>query len=158
MASSRLEIKSLNKSMDIKITSVASDETIGPLNQFFTKLEDALNGYFRDKVYVGIDLFIIVIVSVDEDEENNLKWGKKHNASGSFINPFSKERTKYFSVAVHYPVEAVLQQDESQLRIGLCDAIAARLASTEVKVPKGFDLQHFVSEASMALEIYKSAH
>ncbi|MQA37924.1 hypothetical protein [Rugamonas aquatica] len=141
--------------MKIKISSVASEETIIPLNRFYTKLEDSLNNYFSKNPSELV--FMFVIVSVYDDKDENYKSCKGHNKSGKVTDPFSKEKFEYFSIAVPYEPRKVLALTEAELREDLCGEMICSLSNTSVKTPKGFDFDHFVSEVRLALEIYKRA-
>lgn len=143
--------------MHIKISSVASSETIVPLNNFYVPLEKSLNARFSSESFGKLDWFMLVIVAVYDEEERNKPLCEKHNKSGSFADPLTKQRHRYMSVAMQIPASKVLSLDEAELQVELCDRLASELLSTSVKVPKGFEFERFVAEAKTALEIYKSA-
>lgn len=141
--------------MIIKISSVANEFTISPLNNVYTALEDRLNVYMGDESFGPVSQFTIVIVAVHDDVIANYAYCRKNNKTGSFIHPFNKERISYLSIAVPYAPSKVLSLNDTSLREDLCDEIIRAIVKKEIKIPKGFDFDRFSEKIKLGLEKYK---
>jgi hypothetical protein len=143
--------------MKIKLTTISSEEAGEILGEFCIELEKALNGYCGAKEYGPLNMFVIGIIAVDDDVQENLKFGRTSNASGTTTHPFTREKQKYFSIAVYYSPTKIVELRRQQLKVALCGAIMEELTTTSVKVPKGFELDELVGDIRIAMEIYKVA-
>ena len=141
--------------MRVKITSICSEETLRPLNAFYTKLEDAVNDYLRDMSFGDIGLLMISIVSAFDDESENCKFADTENKIGSFVDPFTKVRVKFITLGLAYPPSRVVLASASELRENLCNAILNRLMGETMAKSKKFDFPAFAQEFKIAVEIYK---
>jgi len=141
--------------MRIKITSICSEQTLRPLNAFYTKLEDALNAYMGGMSFGSIDLFMISIVSAFDDNDENCKFSAAENKTGSFVDPFTKDKIKFITIGLAYPPSKVLLLSELELRQDLCDEILSRFMREPIPGSGKFDLENFLKEFKVAIEIYK---
>lgn len=141
--------------MQFRITSVTSEETGALLREVAVKVEDCLNASLSDgKFGEGVDQFIIVAISVDDEAEQNARWSGAHNKTGRFKNRFTGETIRYISSAVLLPSSSVISKAPHALLSYLCAETIERLKSSPKRVPKGFDYVSCAMAVSKALEVY----
>jgi hypothetical protein len=150
-------IKFLSESYNMKIrfTSIAWEEVSEQLSKVMVHLEKHFNTAFSDLSY-GADVtqFTVVAIAVDSvmDSNQNEKFVKRHNKSGSYKHPLTGDKVKYISFALGYRHENLEGKDESELRRIFCTNLYNRMEAPFIKIPKGFDYQKFSSEMKFALE------
>lgn len=141
--------------MKFRVTSVASGETGTLLCEATVKVEDWLNACLGDGNFgEGVDQFIIVAISVDDESEENIHWSKAHDKTGKYKNPFTGELARFISSAVLLPPSLVSRKTHSALLSYFCSGTIERLKSRPKRVPKGFDYMRCASAVSKALEVF----
>ena len=143
--------------MHLTVTCVATDETVMALNRFSNTIETAINPSLAQVSYGTIGRFMLVIVSVEEDAEENLRFCEKHNKSGAYTHPFTKEKVKYFSLAVPFNPKEIVSLAEDNLRKRLISEMIEVMAKPAVKVPKGFDYDGLAKKLTLDLQILGAA-
>jgi len=138
-----------------RFTSVATEQTSEVLAKASTRLEDWLNAAIGDADFGGgVDQFVLVAVSVDDDHEENLRFASAHDKSGRYTNPFTGERTSYVSKAVLLAPSAVIGKPPAAVLAALSASAVAALALRPSRLPKDFDYARCAKAVSMALEAY----
>jgi hypothetical protein len=149
-----LEIKYLSEYMHITVTSVSSQETNQKLNKFSVHLEESLNDSLKDEDFGPISRFMFVVVSVFDDKEKNDFFLKKHNKSGTYTHPVTKEKVRYFSIAIPYSPTKILGSSEMELRKDLCAEIIHCIENRQVTIPKGVEYDRFAVKTKLAFANY----
>ena len=141
--------------MKFRVTSVTDEESGALLRDATVAMEDWLNASLNDgKFGDGVDQFVVVVIAVDSDPEENLRWAKSHDKTGKYKNPFTGEGVRYISSAVVLPPSKVKELGEESILSFLCAATICRLASRPKRVPKGFDYERCAKAVSLALQVY----
>lgn len=138
--------------MLFRVTSVAAEETGALLRYSTVRIEDCLNEFLRNENFgEGVDQFILVFISVDDKANENSRWGKSHDKTGSYTNPSNGEKVRYISSAVLVPPESFVGKGPAALLSYVCSSAIARLVMRPKRVPKGFDYGRCSAAVSMAL-------
>ncbi len=137
--------------MKIRFTSIAWTEVSSRLSNVLVSLEFLANNLFAEKDYgAGVAQFVAVAVAIGEQEENE-KFSKPHNKSGSNKHPVTGEVIKFISFALQFTQEEVENKNEAVLKKLFCDALFYRLDHPEIRIPKGFNYEGFSSDMKTAI-------
>ena len=140
--------------MHLTVTSVATNETFMALNRFCNAVEAAINPSLAQENYGPIERFMLVIVAVEEVPEENLKFCAKHNKAGAYSHPFTKDKVKYFSLAVPFNPKDVVSVSTNNLWKSLIAEMIRVVANPVVKIPKGFDYERLAKKLLLDFEIF----
>ena len=141
--------------MRFRVTSVASEGAGHLLNEATVRIEDWLNACLADGNFGdGVDQFMIVAVSVDDDDNENARWSQAHDTTGKRKNQFTGESVRFISSAVPLPYSSVTSMAKADLLSHLCVGIIERLKVRPKRVPKGFDYSRCSAAVSKALAVY----
>lgn len=139
--------------MKIRITSVADEDATTAVREPINAIANSLNLNFVDHFYGAVNQFTVVVVAVDSDPYENDRFCTAHNKFGTLKNPFTAEKIKYLSIALAFDPVLLCKWSESEIRKEICSAILLRLRNFEMRIPKGFDFEKFVSDIDTPLEI-----
>lgn len=98
-----------------------------------------------------IDMFAIVIVSVDDDADENERFAKGQRRLATARTPFTGEPVHYLSVAVTISPLSLAQHDDLALPGYIASQIAAVLAVRPGRIPRGLDYPRLSISVSAAL-------
>jgi hypothetical protein len=138
-----------------QVTSITAEEVAPYVRDVTVKLREWLNASMSDGDFGGhLDQVTMVIVSVEDEPEQNERWAKSHRGLGRPKNPFTGETYTELSFAVAIPPSKFDGADlEKALRVASSAAIQTVLDRPK-RVPKGFDYERFAKGLSAALNVY----
>ena len=141
--------------MKFRVTSVTDEESGALLRDATVAMEDWLNASLSDGNFgEEVDQFIVVVIAVDSDPEENSRWAKSHDKTGKYKNPFTGEGVRFISSAIVLPPSKVQELGQESILSFLCAATIRRLALRPKRVPKGFDYERCSKAVSLALQVY----
>ena len=141
--------------MKFRVTSVTDEESGALLRDATVAMEDWLNASLSDGNFgEEVDQFIVVVIAVDNDPEENSRWAKSHDKTGKYKNPFTGEGVRFISSAIVLPPSKVQELGQESILSFLCAATIRRLALRPKRVPKGFDYERCSKAVSLALQVY----
>lgn len=140
--------------MHIKITSIATAE-VGPLlGRVSVAMEDALNPLFERESYSDIEQFMLVIVAVDSDVNENSRFVAAHNKIRNFRNPATLARFKSMSFSLSFDPAYIESKSESQMRRLVSLGLLAKLDNPGMKIPVKFNYVRFVADLRRVITTY----
>lgn len=143
--------------MKITLSSTAWEDVGKTFSDMSASLKTELSASFSEAFY-GADVaeFQAVLIAVDSAvcSNQNEKFAKDANRSGSFKHPLTGERIKYISFAIEYRHEDLEGKDEFALRKTFCTDLFKRLDIPAIKIPTGFDYPKFALDMKKALKKY----
>lgn len=138
--------------MKIRFTSVCSPEAGALFNPVTVALEDKLIPVFADRMFGdGIDQFVVVVIAVDADRDENAKFERKHHSVGRYKDVRTGDKVRFISIALPFNPDDVVAMTESELRSSLVAALLQRLKTPDLKIPKPFDYPAFVEQLEQSL-------
>lgn len=143
--------------MKIRFTSNTWEEISSVISKAIRPLENEFNHLLSNVNYGGgVSQFFAVIIAIDsiEVKNQNEKFSKSANKSGSFKHLLTGERIKYISFALEHQYEDLEGKDESEIRKIFCLDLYHRLDVPNIKIPKGFDYEKFSFDIKRHLEKY----
>lgn len=137
--------------MKLRVTSVAWGDVRDEISKATVFMQNSLNEHFVDRNYgANIDTFAIAVIAVGESDEN-ARFSKKHNKSGSDKHPVSGELVKYISIAIEFHPDEIKGINSRELVDLFIVEINNKLEAPSLKVPKGFDWNLFCADLKSAL-------
>lgn len=147
------EIEYLNHIVKIRFTSICSSEVALLCRNVTVALEDKLIPLFADRTFgEGIDQFVVVVIAVDADQEENAKFERKYNSVGRYKDIRTGENVRFMSIALPFNPDEVVAMTQSDLCSSLVAALLRRLKTPNLKIPKRFDYRTFVECIMESLE------
>ncbi len=141
--------------MRFHVTSITATEVAPCVRDVTVKLRELLNAAMSDGDFGGhLDQVTMVIVSVDDEPEQNERWAKSHRGLGRPKNPFTAETYTELSFAVTIsPSKFDGTNLEKALRVA-SSAFVQTILKRPKRVPKGFDYERFAKGLGAALNVY----
>ncbi|WP_137940421.1 hypothetical protein [Chitinivorax sp. B] len=128
------------------------------LGNVTVRLQEALSPFFSNKEYGGeVDQFMLVVVAVDSDVEENKRSCKAYNRVASYKDMITGSKVKFLGIALPFDPIPLAEMSERELANLICIALQEKMNNPELKIPKGFDYQLFKNDLQLALELYKCA-
>lgn len=141
--------------MKIRFTSVALSSIGSILSKVTVPLEKRINTVFSELSYgADIGLFTAVVIASGSAEQNE-KFCKTHNKSGTDKHPMTNEEINFLSFALPFEVNEFEGKSESDICELFCNALEKRLDNPNIRMLKGFDYEQFSSDMKIAIKNQK---
>jgi hypothetical protein len=138
--------------MKFCVTSVACEETADILRKLTAELELVLTENLRrDSFDDGIDQLTLVVVSVDDDSDENAAWATPHRKLGSFRHMLTGQRIRFLSLAAEISPRA-LSELAVEERLGyVAVALSSQFGARPKRLPRGFGFLRLATAVCTAL-------
>jgi len=141
--------------MKFRVTSVADESCGTKINDVTVKLEDWLNAVVADADFgASLDQFMIVVVAVDDDPDNNGRFAGPWNKLSNTLNPFTGLKVKSLSLSVEINPSIATESTFQDLLRHITQAVQRKLSCRPKRLPSGFDFPRVSRAVSVALEAF----
>lgn len=140
--------------MEIRVTTVVWADVAKIASQAAKRLEEILQPSFEGVSYGGgVVKVLLVIISVSDDVGGNSEFIKARTKSGFLDENLSGHRGRFLSYGFEVN-SAVFSCDGSDMLVKICPALLKRLDESDLKIPKGFNLEKFKRDVTKCLVNY----
>jgi hypothetical protein len=138
--------------MKFCVTSVANDETASLLRDQTADLDALLNSVLGEWQFGdGIDQLTLVIVSVDDDPQENTRWAVPHNKLGAFTHHISGQRVRFLSLSALVPPNELLRSTSAASSALIRHAVLGKLSARPERLPSGYNFQDLAAAVASIL-------
>ena len=128
--------------MKFRVTSIVGDEEGNDIVAITGALEDALNMELSKKNYgSNLDQLTILLVTANDDIEDNKKWAANQCRLAHLSNAFTGERIRYLSIGVPVDRAIVLGSSKQRLRTYVVQTISEALSVRPKRLAAGLDYE-----------------